>query len=224
MRKNVLIIGLILLVACGALNAVYEVPQETVKNYNAIVGFVGASGVLPYNGQNYQMAYAFWVEAKDGDRIVITDELNSDNLLNWAKVFVEKFDGTPILTIDTFAPTFNSMIVGTSSLPDYGYGGYRIELGVVPAIWQKTPEGYINMTALGSYNITVHVYSHGLNQTYLILSVLSLIAGIAVTIVGLVLRPKKNLFGNESTTTAPTKAMTSNKNLRFLNVITKRLN
>jgi hypothetical protein len=190
-RKNILIIGLILLIACGALNAVYEVPQETVKSYNSIVGF--NAGVLPYNGKNYEMAYAFWVEAKDGDRIVITNELNSDNLENWATVFVERYNSTPILTLETFGQPSNSMIVGTSTLPDYGDGGYTIELGVVPAIDQIMADGYTNVTTLGSYNITVYVHSHGLNQTYLILSVLSLIAGIAVTIVGLVLRPKKNL-------------------------------
>jgi hypothetical protein len=205
-RKNVIIIGLILLIACGALYAVYEVPQETVKSYNATVGFLSSGSGLPYNGQTYSMAYAFWVEAKDGDRIVITNELNSDNLENWATVFVERFDGTPIVTLDTFEPTFNSMIVGTSNLPDYGDGGYRIELGVVPFVDQKTPEGYINMTSLGSYNITVYVHSHGLIQTYLILSVLSLIAGIAVTIVGLVSRPKKNLLKTNQPPPSPQKS------------------
>lgn len=209
MRKNILGVGLILLVAFGVMTVLYEIPQNTDKTYNSTVDMPAPWATdlwtaLSFNGQSYQMAnqYALRIQANPGDRIVFQTYLDQGNDGIWANVFVEQSDGTPILSYNTstYYPTY-SVVVGTPALPYYAdtkvtflgeYYNYQLELGVaVPYNTQlELTNGSYVWADLGSYQITANVYSQGLNQTYLIIAILFLIVGLITTIVGLVSKPK----------------------------------
>lgn len=198
MRKNILRIGVILLFAFLVMTVLYEIPPLiTVKTYNAKVDMASVNGGLSYNGQVYQMAYALYIQANFGDRIDISNILVRDNGGKWATIFVEYTNGTPILTSDTSGNLFYSFYVGnTSASTPFDGAGYRIELGVViPTVVNSSTglqEREFPPSSYGSYQITANVYSTRLNQNYLIIAILFLIAGLITPVLGLVLKPKRS--------------------------------
>jgi hypothetical protein len=213
MRKSVLAIGLILLVACGVLLALYEIPQNTEKTYNATADFANTGGYpRSYNGQTYWITYGGSFHAKAGDEILITFDPTRDNGGNWAIVFIEwqdpNYQNIPAyLTIDTFGNVSCAVSVGTGYviqsyptysevrggvLPCYGLNdnGYDVRLGVVENSITDSSTNTLNIQSAGAYSITVDVTSKIQNPTYDILAFAFLIAGLVVTIVGLVSKSK----------------------------------
>ena len=192
MRKAIFGAGVVLLFVGVILIAFYEIPQETKKTYTATVDWSKSSTRLPYKGQTYQMAYVDYISPVNlGDEIVVANDLVQGNGGNWATVFIERWDGSPILTFSTF-PMSYPVVVGTSDLPLTSDKGYRVELGVVPTNASKTSEGYVDLRTLGAYSITVNVYSKGLNQIYLLSSVLFLLSGLILAICGAILKSRKS--------------------------------
>jgi hypothetical protein len=190
MRKSILAIGLILLVAGGVLIALDETTYGLNTSYGLPADFALSNNqqLYSYNGQQFVMIYnPLEFQANVGDKLVITSTETRDNGGNWATLFIQSAyvnNPTNLLTYNTQAYPIYTVDVGTIILPNDQSGIYYANLGAVQTNTSADPQ------TLGAYTITVDVYSKGSNLMYLIIAVLFLIAGIVVTIVGLVLKSK----------------------------------
>jgi len=192
MRKTLLYVGIALSLIGIVFNVLYQFPQETVTTYNETVDWCSGVTVSSYEGQDYDTAYGFYVQASLGDRILIsTKEVTYNYGGKWATVFINHRDGTLIYAY----PIYSSLpywSVGQYPLPAPMGGGYYIELGVVPTEASMTSEGLIDAKSLGVYDITVTVRSESVNQNYWLLSMLFLLSGLTVTISGVALKSKNS--------------------------------
>ena len=181
MRKKILLVGVILLFAFFVTALIYEIPQTIDKIYNSTFSNWNGGG-LSYNGEVYQMASLgkLNIQANLGDKVVIND-MSTGAPINSVAVFIGNLlnYSTPILTYGTTRSFSYSGTVGTPSLPYAGLSEeasyYTINLGVleIPA-----DNGLVTNAYNGAYQIKVDVYSTGLNQNYLTIAIILLIAGL----------------------------------------------
>lgn len=204
MRKKIVGVGLILLVAFLIIAVISDNPQSYATTYNAFDMLEGSGRNISYEGQNYTLSsFTSGAKVNLGDTLELTVLVKNINGV-CATVFVEKSDGTPIFAYKTVTnyPATYFMIVGNSNLTYYGtmrdlpYNQseegsiYRIQLGFIQ---QDLVNGVWNNDGMnGQYLIMLKVYSNDVRLTYTALSFFFLIAGLVTTIIGFYLKQKSS--------------------------------
>ncbi len=198
MKHISLAIGLILLIAGSVLLVMDQTTYGLVSSQTYPVDFT-FSLALPfqtYKNQTYVMnSLTEFIHAQFLDKIVITTELTSNNSGNWPTVFIQYYDlnfvyqngsleDPPSLTYNTEEFPIYSAIVGQDTGLS-NFDTYAIRFGAISTfnVSDGTASKLAHLSEMGTYRVTISVYSKSANSLFLTLGVLLLNDGVIISLI-----------------------------------------